>query len=154
MDRLLKEFPPHEVVPATAQAKAPTAIKRTWCFRPMLPSSVKPTKLRPKVPVANRIRLPCRCTEPRETARMVSTELAAWFPGVMELGAKEQARLPGNPEHPRSTTLSKAPHCGVAVIVTLLDPPAGIVTAVGLAPNVRLPVGPGQVDVYFTAADI
>jgi hypothetical protein len=80
----------------------------------------------------------------------------------MEAGANEQLRVLGNPEQARATALLKAPDCGVAVTVTLPDPPEVIVKEEGLVPRVKVGlVGPGkggvgatQLDVTMTGAEI
>jgi hypothetical protein len=82
----------------------------------------------------------------------------------MEAGANEQLRVLGNPEQARATALLKAPDCGVAVTVTLPDPPEVIVKEEGLVPRVKVGlvgvgdgeggVGATQLDVTMTGAEI
>lgn len=87
---------------------------------------------------------------------MVRTEFTALLPGVMEAGLNEQARVLGSPEHANATAELKASAFGVAVTVTLAEPPAVKLIADGVVPRVRLPLAEPlvQVEVNVTGAEI
>ena len=75
----------------------------------------------------------------------------------MEAGAKEQARLWGSPAQVRAIALLNVPNVGVAVTVTLPDPPEEIVSEEGFVPNAKfvLPVvPPAQLGVNGTGPEI
>ena len=89
-------------------------------------------------------------------------ELTGPPPGVMAAGANEQAKSLGNSPHARAIELSKLPALGMAVMVTLPDPPDGIVSDAGslLKLKVGVPVEPPAVvldwhcDLNVTGPDI
>lgn len=86
----------------------------------------------------------------------VSTELATFAPGVMDAGENEQLKSAGRPEHVSAIELLNEPECGVTVTVIFPLAPVEIVSAVGFAPRVKLPLllSCVQFKVKFTAPDI
>ena len=160
--------PPQDVAPTiiAARAQAPrTVIMRLRCT---LPIRVNPNKPKLKSQVATRELFRSRWSEAATlAAATVRTELTALLPGVTEAGANEQLRALGNPEQVRAIALLKAPDCGVAVTVTLPDPPEEIVKEEGFVPKIKVGlvgVGGGgggggggvatQLDVTLTGAEI
>jgi hypothetical protein len=75
----------------------------------------------------------------------------------MEAGANEQARPWGSPAQVKAIALLNVPDVGVAVTVTLPDPPEEIVKEEGSVPSVRFvpPVVPAtQLEMNCTGPEI
>jgi hypothetical protein len=75
---------------------------------------------------------------------------------VTDEGAKEQVKPAGRPEHVKPTALLNCPALGVTVTVTLPELPGEMLTELGLAPKLRVPlvVVPPQFRETGTAPEI
>ena len=87
---------------------------------------------------------------------MVSAELTAKLPKTMTAGWNEQVKVLGSPEHSRVIDEGRVLEFGVAVTVTLPEPPGASLIFDGLVPGLRLRLAelPAQVEVYLTEPDI
>jgi hypothetical protein len=130
--------PPQDMAPTiiAARAQAPrTLMIRLRCTFPIRVNPNKPKLSQMAARELFRLRWFVAATLAAATVR---TELTALLPGVREAGANEQLRVLGNPEQARAIALLKAPDCGVAVTVTVPDPPEEIVKKEGLVPKIKV----------------
>ena len=82
--------------------------------------------------------------------------MTAELPKLMTAGLNEQVNVLGNPAQANATDELKALEFGLAVTVTLPEPPAATLRADGLVPRVRLPFAepPAHVEVNLTDPEI